>query len=71
VPCDGFWKSADWLGRYVDAISSCLLGTATPYRIIYLGHYTSGMPEWHECHPLDACWYTLAKSRGWKVVDLR
>jgi len=71
VPCDGVWKSAEWLGRFVDAISNCLLGLRRPLRILYLGHYISGAPGWHLCHPIDACWRALASARKWRVVDLR
>jgi hypothetical protein len=71
VPYDGYWKDADWLGRYVDAISNILLGVSRPPRILYLGHYISGDPRWHTCHPIDACWKALAQARGWRVVDLR
>jgi len=70
VPCDGLWKSVDWLGRYVDAISGILLGVARPARILYLSYYTSTIPEWHDCYPCDACWKALAQARGWRVVDL-
>ena len=71
VPYDGYWMDADWLGKYVDAISSILLDVSRPVRILYLGHYISGSPGWHTCHPIDACWKALAQARGWRVVDLR
>ena len=71
VPYDGFWQSADWLGKYVDAISNILLGVSRPARILYLGGYTSGVPGWHACYPIDNCWKALAQARGWRVVDLR
>ena len=71
VPYDGYWQSADWLGKYVDAICNVLLGVSRPARILYLGHYISSDPAWHACHPIDACWKTLAQARGWRVVDLR
>jgi hypothetical protein len=71
VPCDGIWKDADWLGKYVDAISSILLGVRVPTRILYLGDYISDTPSWHACYPCDECWKALAQARGWKVIDLR
>ena len=71
VPYDGYWKDADWLGKYVDAISNIFLGVSRPARILYLGHYISGSPAWHACYPIDACWKALAQARGWRVVDLR
>jgi len=71
VPCDGFWKSADWLGKYVDAISSVLLNVSQPLRVIYMGGYTSDAPYYHKDYPLDSAWKALAQSRGWEVVDLR
>ena len=71
VPSDGLWKDADWLGKYVDAISNILLGVSQPARILYLGHYTSSDPSWHACHPIDNCWKTLAQTRGWSVLDMR
>jgi len=71
VPYDGFWESAEWLGRFVDAISNCLLGLRRPLRILYLGRYVSGTPGWHLCHPIDACWRALASARKWRLVDLR
>jgi hypothetical protein len=71
VPYDGYWKDADWLGKYVDAISNILLGVSRPARILYLGHYITGDPAWHGCNPIDNCWKTLAQARGWRVVDLR
>jgi len=71
VPCDGIWKSADWLGRYVDAISNCLLARPRPSRILYLSDYISSIPGWHECYPMDACWKALCAARGWRLVDLR
>jgi hypothetical protein len=71
VPYDGYWQSADWLGRYVDAISSILLGVDRPARVLYLGHYITGDPGWHSCNPIDNCWKALAQARGWRVVDLR
>jgi hypothetical protein len=71
IPYDGFWKDADWLGRYVDAASNILLKISRPYRILYLGRYTSGMPDWHGCYPVDACWKTLCSNRGWTLADLR
>jgi len=71
VPCDGIWRDANWLGRYVDAISSILLGVAKPARILYLGHYVSDIPSWHACYPMDECWKALARARGWSILDLR
>ncbi|MCC6002917.1 MAG: hypothetical protein LM590_01045 [Thermofilum sp.] len=71
MPCDGFWKSADWLGKYVDAISSVLLNVSQPLRVIYMGGYTSDAPYYHKDYPLDSAWKALAQSRGWEVVDLR
>jgi hypothetical protein len=71
VPCDGLWKDADWLGRYVDAISSILLGVSRPARILYLGHYGTDYTAWHDCSTIDNCWKALAQARGWSVVDLR
>lgn len=71
VPYDGYWMDADWLGKYVDAISSILLGASRPARILYLGLYISGSPGWHACYPIDNCWKAIAQARGWRVVDLR
>lgn len=71
IPFDGFWESADWLGKYVDAASSILLSTSMPTRILYLDRYFSGAYWWHKCHPIDACWQTLCTSRGWILRDLR
>jgi hypothetical protein len=71
VPYDGYWMDADWLGKYVDAISNILLGVSRPARVLYLGHYISGNPGWHACNPIDECWKALAQARGWRVVDLR
>jgi hypothetical protein len=71
IPYDGFWKDVDWLGRYVDAASNILLKISRPYRILYLGRYTSGDPNWHGCYPVDACWKTLCSNRGWTLIDLR
>jgi hypothetical protein len=71
VPCDGIWNNVDWLGRYVDAISSILLGVSRPARILYLGTYVSDEPWWHACYPMDECWKALAQARGWSILDLR
>jgi hypothetical protein len=71
VPYDGYWQSADWLGKYVDAISNILLGVSRPARILYLGLYITDDPAWHACNPIDNCWKALAQARGWKLVDLR
>jgi hypothetical protein len=71
VPYDGFWQSADWLGKYVDAISNILLGVSKPARILYLGGYTSSNANWHACYPIDACWGTIAQQRGWIIKNLR
>jgi len=71
VPYHGVWKSADWLGRYVDAISNCLLGRRWPRRILYLGGYATDVPGWHEYPTADATWRALCERRGWKLIDLR
>jgi hypothetical protein len=71
VPYDGYWEDADWLGKYVDAISNILLGVSRPAGVLYLGHYITGAPDWHACNPIDNCWTALAQARGWRVVDLR
>jgi len=71
VPHHGVWKSADWLGRYVDAISYCLLGRPWPRRILYLSSYTTDVPSWHEYPTVDATWRALCERRGWRLIDLR
>jgi hypothetical protein len=71
VPCDGIWRDVDWLGRYVDAISSILLGVDAPRTILYLGHYISSAPWTHMCYPMDECWKALTQARGWILFDLR
>lgn len=71
IPYDGFWESADWLAKYVDAVSNILLGTSKPARILYLAGYITSISDWHACYPLDNCWNTLAQQRGWRVTDLR
>jgi hypothetical protein len=71
VPWDGVWKNADWLGKYVDAISNVLLNIPCPSRILYLPRYYSDIPGWHEQYPADVCWQTLCSKRGWILTDLR
>jgi hypothetical protein len=71
VPWDGVWKNADWLGKYIDAISNVLLNIPYPLRILYLSDYYSSIPEWHEQYPADVCWQTLCSKRGWILTDLR
>jgi hypothetical protein len=71
VPCDGVWRDVDWLGKYVDAISSILLGVSAPRTILYMGTYVSDAAWWHYCYPCDECWKALAQARGWLLFDLR
>jgi hypothetical protein len=71
VPCDGVWVDVDWLGRYVDAISSILLDVGAPRTILYLGDYISNSPWAHICYPCYVCWKALTQARGWQLFDLR
>jgi hypothetical protein len=71
VPFDGTWKSADWLGKYVDVVRKCVLPSLQPRSIIWLAYQGSGIPEWHECNPVEECWRQLCEARGWLLLDLR
>jgi hypothetical protein len=71
MPNDGFWLSVTWMEKFIQAMSKCLLGIDKPTTILYLGGYTSDMPEVHECYPLDTCWQQFASRNGYKLVDLR
>jgi len=70
VPVGGLYQSTYWLGRFVDAISHCLLGLKRPVRVVYLKGYTSfiGIPP--PCSSNYACWKALCEERGWKFVNL-
>ena len=71
VPNDGFWRSADAIASYIDALRYTFLDPLSHLRILYLGHYVSDMPKEHACYPADVCWQQLAEQRGWQLHDLR
>jgi AcrR family transcriptional regulator len=71
LPFDGAWQSAEWLDAFVSAVCDCVLGVPLPRAVVWAARYVSEHPQWHACHPADACLKELAARRGWPVIDLR
>lgn len=71
VPFDGMWRTSTQLMRTVYGIAACLIGEVEELDIVYASHYTSDMPQWHACHPVDTCWREVCGRLGWTLIDER
>lgn len=62
MPFEGFWTTVDLMYRYMMTFATCFLEVSKPYRIIYLGTYTSDYPNRHEIPYLDLSFKALSKT---------